>query len=207
VARPVRSFQVIGVLILIVGAVAGTSLGVGRSHHNADTVDLLGIGSATPSPAGDPTAAAAAKARAKADAAAADASATAKRANDVVQRDQAASRSGTRSQYPAPSSCKEYTGNRAIGCALLLDAGFGLDQMPCLDHMWTKESNWNPKSTNKSSGAYGIPQALPADKLAAYGADWQTNPVPQIKWGLAYIKNRYSTPCGAWTFWQAHNWY
>jgi hypothetical protein len=99
---------------------------------------------------------------------------------------------------PIPPSCAQYTGNRAIGCAELLIAGYGLDQMPCLDKLWTKESGWNHKALNKSSGAYGIPQSLPGDKMATIAADWQTNPATQIKWGLSYIKKRYSTPCKAW---------
>jgi len=76
----------------------------------------------------------------------------------------------------------------------------------CLNNIWTRESGWNYQAEN-ASGAYGIPQALPASKMAAYGSDYLTNPVPQIKWGLDYIKNRYKTPCGAWSFWQAHSWY
>lgn len=113
----------------------------------------------------------------------------------------------TPSYGPIPKSCNSYTGNRAIGCSLLLSAGFGLDQMPCLDKMWTRESNWRTTAENPSSGSYGIPQALPANKMATYGSDYRSNPVPQIKWGLHYIEGRYKTPCGAWTFWQAHNWY
>ena len=122
-------------------------------------------------------------------------------------QEQAASRSEPRTSYPVPKSCKEYSGNRAIGCALLLEAGFGLAQMPCLEKLWSRESGWNPKATNDTSGAYGIPQALPGDKMAKYGSDCRTNPVPQIKWGLNYIKNRYGDPCGAWSFFQANNWY
>ncbi|HKE63431.1 MAG TPA: lytic transglycosylase domain-containing protein [Micromonosporaceae bacterium] len=108
---------------------------------------------------------------------------------------------------PIPSSCSAYTGNRALGCKLVLDAGLSLTQMACLDKMWTKESNWRTTAENSSSGAYGIPQALPASKMATYGSDYRTNPTPQIKWGLAYIKGRYGTPCDAWSFWQAHGWY
>ena len=108
---------------------------------------------------------------------------------------------------PVPESCGDYSGNRATGCTLLLDAGFSIDQMSCLDNLWTKESGWNHRAQNPSSGAYGIPQALPGSKMASHGDDWQTNPATQIRWGLAYIKNRYSTPCGAWQFFQNNNWY
>ena len=108
---------------------------------------------------------------------------------------------------PVPASCGEYGGNRATGCALLLEAGYSLDQMSCLDNVWTKESGWNERAQNPSSGAYGIPQALPGSKMATVGDDWQTNPATQIRWGLTYIDNRYGTPCAAWQFSQANGWY
>jgi Transglycosylase SLT domain len=133
----------------------------------------------------------------------------AKRAEEEASRKRRAAASPTTkppSFGPIPASCKEYSGNRAIGCALMLDAGFGLDQMPCLEKLWTKESGWNPKASNPS-GAYGIPQALPGSKMGAYGDDWETNPATQIKWGLSYIKGRYDTPCGAWQHFLDVGWY
>jgi resuscitation-promoting factor RpfB len=83
----------------------------------------------------------------------------------------------------------------------------GSTQFSCLDRLWTRESNWNPYSRNSSSGAYGIPQALPGDKMAIMGADWRTNPVTQVKWGLSYIANRYGTACNAWAHSQTYGWY
>ncbi|MEU4618824.1 lytic transglycosylase domain-containing protein [Actinoplanes sp. NPDC023801] len=106
-----------------------------------------------------------------------------------------------------PASCNEYSGSRKIGCALMLDKGFGLDQFPCLDRLWKKESGWNYKALNSGSGAYGIPQALPGDKMASAGSDWKTNPATQIEWGLGYIKGRYGTPCKAWGHSQNVGWY
>jgi hypothetical protein len=108
---------------------------------------------------------------------------------------------------PIPASCNEYSGNRKTGCALLLSSGFEIDQMPCLDKRWTKESGWNHKARNPSSGAYGIPQALPGGKMESAGSDWETNPATQIEWGLGYIKGRYDTPCGAWQHFQDEGWY
>ncbi|WP_162907346.1 lytic transglycosylase domain-containing protein [Allorhizocola rhizosphaerae] len=108
---------------------------------------------------------------------------------------------------PIPESCQTFSGNRAIGCTLMLQAGFGLDQMPCLDKLWTKESGWNHLAYNKSSGAQGIPQARPGSKMAKFGDDWETNPATQIKWGLDYIKSRYDTPCGAWQNFLNSGWY
>jgi hypothetical protein len=108
---------------------------------------------------------------------------------------------------PIPESCNAYSGNRAIGCALVLQAGMDMRQMVCLERLWTKESGWNEHSSNGGSGAYGIPQALPGSKMATFGSDWHDNPATQIKWGLSYIKARYGDPCGAWSFFQGHNWY
>lgn len=86
---------------------------------------------------------------------------------------------------------------RALARPLVSARGWGDDQYQCLLVLWERESNWNPHAQNPSSGAYGIPQSLPGTKMASAGADWQTNPVTQITWGLGYIQNRYGTPCGA----------
>ena len=85
--------------------------------------------------------------------------------------------------------------------------GWGDKQFACLETLWFRESNWNHKATNPSSGAYGIPQSLPGRKMAAFGDDWKTNPVTQIKWGANYIEKRYDTPCDALDFFYSRNWY
>ena len=79
--------------------------------------------------------------------------------------------------------------------------------MSCLVSLWNRESGWNVSATNASSGAYGIPQSLPASKMASAGSDWRTNAATQIKWGLGYIKATYGSPCGAWGHSQATGWY
>lgn len=96
---------------------------------------------------------------------------------------------------------------KEIAKVLVLERGWSERQYDCLVPMWRRESNWNPLAENKSSGAYGIAQALPGRKMAKFGDDWRTNPVTQIKWGLWYVENRYGTPCGAWSFWQRNHWY
>lgn len=85
----------------------------------------------------------------------------------------------------------------------------GLDdgEFQCLVSLWQRESHWNYRSHNKNSGAYGIPQALPGKKMASAGADWETNPETQIKWGLSYIERRYKTPCRAWQHSEDVGWY
>ncbi|MFE5671389.1 hypothetical protein ACFQ58_07235 [Agromyces sp. NPDC056523] len=85
--------------------------------------------------------------------------------------------------------------------------GWGEGEFQCLVQLWTKESGWNYQATNASSGAYGIVQAWPAEKLATAGADWRTNAATQIKWGLDYISRGYGSPCAAWGHSQSLNWY
>jgi hypothetical protein len=80
-------------------------------------------------------------------------------------------------------------------------------QWACFDNVITRESSWNVHAVNPSSGAYGLPQALPGDKMAEVSADWRDNAVTQIKWAINYMDGRYGSPCAAWSFWQAHNWY
>jgi murein DD-endopeptidase MepM/ murein hydrolase activator NlpD len=98
---------------------------------------------------------------------------------------------------------------KAAARALLPEYGFGQGQWSCLDRLWTGESDWRWSVENSSSGAYGIPQSLPGRKMASMGADWRTNPVTQIKWGLDYIKKSYGTPCNALDQWNSRSphWY
>lgn len=77
----------------------------------------------------------------------------------------------------------------------------------CLVKLWNRESGWNPHAHNKSSGAHGIPQSLPASKMASEGSDYYTNGRTQIRWGLKYIKGRYGTPSQAWAHSQRTGWY
>lgn len=86
---------------------------------------------------------------------------------------------------------------RTIAHALLLRRGWSESEWTCLDALWTRESNWDVTASNGRSGAYGIPQALPADKMATMGSDWRTNALTQIRWGLSYIAQSYGDPCSA----------
>ena len=85
--------------------------------------------------------------------------------------------------------------------------GWGPKQFTALKWVWYHESGWNHRAVNRSSGATGIPQALPARKMRTHGSDYRTNPETQIDWGLDYIKTRYGTPIKAKKFWLSHNWY
>lgn len=70
-----------------------------------------------------------------------------------------------------------------------------------------RESGCRYTANNASTGAYGIPQALPGSKMASAGSDWQTNPVTQIKWMISYVNGRYGGWGGAQAWWESHHWY
>lgn len=107
-----------------------------------------------------------------------------------------------------PATDVEKGSNRDTGKQLAEQLyGWTGDQWACLDALWARESGWSHTSANRSTGAYGIPQALPGSKMAVFGADWATNPSTQIQWGLSYINGRYGSPCGAWGAFQNKGWY
>ena len=85
--------------------------------------------------------------------------------------------------------------------------GYGESDFDCFNNIIIRESMWKVTATNPSSGAYGIPQALPGSKMAKAGSDWRTNPATQIIWAVGYMEDRYGSPCEAWSFKQAHGWY
>ncbi|MFK4729151.1 hypothetical protein ROT00_05645 [Agromyces mediolanus] len=85
--------------------------------------------------------------------------------------------------------------------------GWGDGEFQCLSNLWQKESGWSYTAYNDSSGATGIPQALPGSKMASAGSDWETNAATQIAWGLDYIQRAYGSPCSAWGHSQSMNWY
>jgi len=96
---------------------------------------------------------------------------------------------------------------RQMAYAVAVRAGLSAQQWSCLSQLWQQESKFQTTVRNSQSGAYGIPQALPASRMASAGADWPTNPVTQIRWGLSYISTRYGTACTAWSHWERDRWY
>ncbi|GAA3288909.1 hypothetical protein ACFFON_14810 [Arthrobacter citreus] len=98
-------------------------------------------------------------------------------------------------------------GAKAYAASALAGHGWAASEMTCLTTLWEKESNWMTSATNASSGAYGIVQSLPAEKMASAGSDYLTSYKTQINWGLGYIESRYGSPCGALNFHYANNWY
>lgn len=93
--------------------------------------------------------------------------------------------------------------NVALGQQIANDMGWG-HQFHCIYGIFQRESGWNHLARNRSSGAYGIPQALPGSKM---GPGWESDPAVQIRWGIGYMVGRYGSPCGAEAFWQVNHWY
>lgn len=136
--------------------------------------------------------------------------AAAKRAKEAESKSSARSSSGSssRSKSSGGSGSAPSGSPKAIARSMMSSGyGWGDSQYSCYNKIITQESGWNYKAKNPSSGAYGIPQALPGSKMASAGSDWQTNPATQIKWSLGYIKDRYGSPCKAWSFKQGTGWY
>lgn len=122
--------------------------------------------------------------------------------NKIVQiQTKVTSRSGGRA---ASGSALVYQQYAATVCR---SYGWSETDIECLISLWNKESGWNPYAYNASSGAYGIPQALPGSKMASKGSDYQTNYQTQINWGLSYISSRYGNPQNAWNHSQSKGWY
>ncbi|GAA5166320.1 lytic transglycosylase domain-containing protein [Ornithinimicrobium tianjinense] len=121
--------------------------------------------------------------------------------------EQAASRSTPREEASVSTAPVVSGDSRSIARSMLGSYGWGDDQWGCLDSLWQRESGWNHLAMNASSGAYGIPQALPGSKMASVAGDWQTNPTTQITWGLGYISERYGSPCNAWGHSESVGWY
>ncbi len=132
------------------------------------------------------------------------------RANKQAAERLAARRSAaTASQAPQQAAAPKVPSGspQRIARSMLGSYGWSSGQFFCLDSLWNAESGWNPAASNPSSGAYGIPQALPGWKMASAGADWQSNPATQIRWGLGYIQSLYGSPCGAWAHEESAGWY
>ena len=117
-----------------------------------------------------------------------------------------AARARAAQQQTAEASRSSSRDPRSIARAMMSARGWG-GQFGCLDSLWQRESGWNYRAYNASSGAFGIPQALPGGKMASAGSDWRTNPATQIAWGLGYIASVYGSPCSAWAHSQATGWY
>jgi murein DD-endopeptidase MepM/ murein hydrolase activator NlpD len=151
---------------------------------------------------------AAAARKAAAAKAAARAAAAGAAAKTAAARQAAAAKAAAKQRAAQQQAASAPSGSpQQIAEQMLSQFGWSSGQFSCLQPLWAHESGWNPYAQNPSSGAYGIPQALPGSKMASAGGDWQSNPATQIRWGLSYIQGNYGSPCGAWAHEQATGWY
>jgi hypothetical protein len=135
------------------------------------------------------------------------AAAAAAAAAQQAQQQQAQQQAQQPAPAPSPAAPAPSGSPQQIAMGMLGSYGWSSSQFSCLDSLWNEESGWNVYASNPTSGAYGIPQALPGSKMASAGADWQTDAATQIRWGLGYIQSTYGSPCGAWAHEQADGWY
>lgn len=91
--------------------------------------------------------------------------------------------------------------NRAEGRRQATGRGWTGREWSCLLTLWNHESQWNHLADNPTSSAFGIAQFM-RGTWPDYGPR-TTDPRLQIRYGLAYISDRYRTPCRAWTHWNA----
>jgi hypothetical protein len=112
--------------------------------------------------------------------------------------------SGTPTRKPTPAPTPRDT---VWNARIYVQNRIGVKQYDCVNAVWTAESKWNPQAGSPTSGPYGIPQAYPGSKMAAFGSNWRYSPLTQVKWGIWYVYSRYGTACNAYSFWRAHGWY
>lgn len=97
---------------------------------------------------------------------------------------------------------------RKLGHRMARDYGWRSSrQWDCLRRLWDLESSWRVHADNPNNSAYGIPQALPGDKMSSAGEHWRRNAHTQIRWGIHYVHGRYDSPCGAMKHKNRHGWY
>jgi hypothetical protein len=135
------------------------------------------------------------------------AAATAAAAAAARQRQAAQQQPQSQPTQAAPAPVTPSGSAQQIALGMLGSFGWSSSQFSCLVSLWNQESGWNVTAGNPTSGAYGIPQALPGSKMASAGPDWQTDATTQIRWGLGYIQADYGSPCGAWAHEEADGWY
>jgi hypothetical protein len=112
---------------------------------------------------------------------------------DAIE-DATETRHATRARYNRYN--RYYIRAAAYGSWQSITAALAGSSASCLNGIIMRESGGNVHAMNPS-GAYGIPQALPGDKMASAGADWQSNPVTQVRWMIGYVNSTYGGACAA----------
>jgi len=88
--------------------------------------------------------------------------------------------------------------------AVMAAAGISPSDYPYVDYIVSRESGWRVNATNGRT--WGLCQALPGSKMATAGADWQTNPVTQLRWCSTYA-SRYGGWAGSYDVWLRQHWW
>ena len=120
---------------------------------------------------------------------------------NAVSRAYAAALSGAGGPVSADAAAAQAFARAQLG-------GYGwAAYWPALLALWNRESGWNRFARNPSSGAYGIPQALPPSKMGPQANPPVSSAGAQIMWGLNYIAGRYGNPGAAWAHELQAGWY
>lgn len=82
-------------------------------------------------------------------------------------------------------------------------AGIAPSDYAAVDYIVSHESGWNPDATEPTSGAHGLPQALPYSKT---GCGWD-DPVCQLEWASGYAVSRYGSWWAAQAYWQNNHYW
>jgi hypothetical protein len=181
----------------------------GTTYESAAARAAVAKAAAQKAAAAKAAAAKAAAAKAAAAKAAAQQAAQQQAAQQQAAQQQATQQPATQQQTTAqqPAASAPSGSPQQIAEQMLSQFGWSSGQFSCLQPLWALESGWNVYASNPSSGAYGIPQALPGSKMASSGPDWQSDAATQIRWGLTYIQGTYGSPCAAWSHEEADGWY
>jgi cell division protein FtsN len=124
-----------------------------------------------------------------------------KKAEQEKQKKLAEAKSSTNENKSSSTPTKQVTGTKADW---LRESGIPESDWTYVDYIVSKESGWNPAAMNPSSGACGLAQALPCRKT---GCSNYADPVCALKWQYAYVKSRYGSYAGAYSFWISKHWY
>jgi hypothetical protein len=226
----VRGFAVASATaVTTVGAVVGVASGSEQSQTSSNDVEASAADATLLSdiPAGQQAQAQTASVSQQADTASHAAQVQAKKAAQEAARKKAAKEAAAKREAARKAAAKKAAAEKAQASQPSADAGdfpvkasyttaevkqmarqiVGGGQFQCFSNIVDRESGWNYRAENPSSGAYGLVQALPGTKMSSVASDWKTNPATQIKWGLNYMNDRYGSPCEAWSFWQANGHY
>ena len=106
---------------------------------------------------------------------------------------------------------------------LMSTAGIAASDYAYVNYIVSRESGWCSTKWQGQVGycpayyqdvhpvtsgfGFGLCQSTPAGKMASAGADWQTNPVTQLRWCSGYATGRYGSWAAAYDHWVVyHNW-